>query len=565
MPHLHQQQHVFEGERQMAAVLDSVADIPSSEASPGKRLGEALKSDGQMPEALGRLLDVVGPRSEMVLDSVAEGIRAFEELHGRAPDAGLIGAAIQQAYAATGTLRQDGSQVILDSASTSAASETQSLQANRAIVSFMSLFESAIPFAAYLPTDIGSNEAKMAILTHTAKSNLGGYAMDAVLNGSNIGRTYTSNVRTALFPTAISSPVTRKCTARNNPVGTAGDLFGLHCDQSLPGVPVNRGQSLVIVNGLVVAEEGRNPSGATSQMNGTFNLGGVEYTIAASVAPDSGEATISSITPALPNGTEVLIETCINYTKAPALAPEIGVGIQVYSLFADVERVLTSTDIDAQTQAIRELNIDMSSQQLRAARAQQTMERYYRALRMASAASKNTVLEHDFEMATRHSALVRAEIWRDFGPTLSKASQRIAENTADYGAGFAYVDRSVTAELMGLPSTMFTPSGMRDSAGIWRVGRLMDMVDVYSLPDGTGVLGGNAAAGEHEMLVIGRGSDVGRAPVVMGDAVPPMLMDLAMNKDFSANRGIYTRSFTKRNPHRASALGCARINLTGLI
>jgi hypothetical protein len=168
-------------------------------------------------------------------------------------------------------------------------------------------------------------------------------------------------------------------------------------------------------------------------------------------------------------------------------------------------------------------------------------------------------------MDGRSSALLRSQIWQDFGPTLSAASQVIAEKTMDYGAEFAYVDRRITAELQGLPSTMFEPSGQRPTSGIWRVGRLMNLVDVYSVPDGTGMLTGDPVAGEHEMLLIGRGSDPGRAPVVLGDAVPTMLMDLAVNKDFGTGRGMYARNFTKRNPHQPSALGCARINITGLI
>jgi hypothetical protein len=557
-------QQVFEGERQMAHVLDSVGSIPPSESNPGQRLSEILKSDGAMPEALGQLLDRVGDKSAVVLDSIAEGVRAYEDMHGSRPDASLMAAAIQQANSACFNHRADGTYVVLDSAASSSASDTQSLQANRAVVSMLNLFETAIPFAAYLPTDISSNEATLAILNHTAKSALGGYQADEMINGSRIGRAYASNKRSLKFP-AGAAGVTLKCTARNNPPGTVGDMFGLHCNQSMTGVPINRGQTIIVVNGLVAAQEGRNPTGSTSPLNGTVKLRGTEYTVSASVAPDTGEVTLNAITPSLPDGVEVIAEVSINFTKAPALAPEIGVGIETFSLFASVDRMLTSTDIDARTQAIRELNIDIASQQLRAARAQQAMERYYRALSMAYAVSANTVLTHEFDMASRSSALVRAQIWQDFGPTLSAASQMVAEVTMDYGAEFAYVDRRVTAELQGLPSTMFEPSGQRPSAGIWRVGRLNSMVDVYSIPDGTGLLTGDAAAGEHEMLLIGRGSDPGRAPVVLGDAVPTMLLDLATNKDFNTNRGLYARNFTERNPHTPSAMGCARINITGLV
>lgn len=559
-------QQVFEGERQMAVVLDSVEAIPSSEANPGQALGEAIKS--HMPEALGSLLERVGGDSELVLDSVVEGVRAYQDAHGRMPDAGLMRAGIQQFGAHMVGFTPDASggfTPVLDSVATSSTSETTSLQVNRAITSMLGLFESAIPFAAYLPFDIGSNQALLAIMTHTANSSIGGYTAGDMLNGSRLGRPYGSNSRAVRFPTLIPAPVTLKCTARNNAAGTSGDAFGSFCDQSLPGVPINRGQTIITVNGLVAAEEGSNANGATSPMSGTIKLGSVEYTISAATAPDAGTVTINSINPDLPAGAVVEAEVFINYTKAPGLTPEVGINVQTWRLTAGTERILTSTDIDAQTQLIRELNIDAASQQLRAARSQLSMERYFRALKMAYDVSSNTVLTHEFDMAVRSGALLRNQIWQDFGPTLSAVSQIIAEKTMDYGAEFAYVDRRVTAELQGLPSTMFQQSGQRPSAGIWRVGRLFNMVDVYSIPDGTGMLTGDPAAGVHEMLLIGRGSDPGRAPVVLGDAVPTMLMDLAVNKDFVTSRGMYARNFTKRNPHQPSALGCARINITGLV
>ncbi|MOA09144.1 hypothetical protein D3C78_1289540 [compost metagenome] len=65
-------------------------------------------------------------------------------------------------------------------------------------------------------------------------------------------------------------------------------------------------------------------------------------------------------------------------------------------------------------------------------------------------------------------------------------------------------------------------------------------------------------------MCVGRATDVTRNPFVLGDAVAPTVIPLAVNADLKTGAGFYARNFTAVNPHQASAMGCALINVTNL-
>ncbi len=117
--------------------------------------------------------------------------------------------------------------------------------------------------------------------------------------------------------------------------------------------------------------------------------------------------------------------------------------------------------------------------------------------------------------------------------------------------------------MQSLPSNMFTPSGIPARPGIYRIGRLFGRFEVYYTPKGVPewIDGGHQAA---SVLCIGRATDVTRNPFVLGDAVAPSVIPLAVNADLKTGAGFYARNFTAVNPHRQSSLGCAMINLINL-
>jgi hypothetical protein len=68
-----------------------------------------------------------------------------------------------------------------------------------------------------------------------------------------------------------------------------------------------------------------------------------------------------------------------------------------------------------------------------------------------------------------------------------------------------------------------------------------------------------------QILCVGRATDAARNPIVMGDAVPPTMMPLAVGADLRTGSGFYARTFTELNPHAPSAMGAAIIDITNLI
>ena len=70
----------------------------------------------------------------------------------------------------------------MDSA-TSMHHDPISLQPNRAVVAILSAAGEPIPFAHYLPADIGSNQAILAIMNHRAGNTFGAYEQDGLMDG----------------------------------------------------------------------------------------------------------------------------------------------------------------------------------------------------------------------------------------------------------------------------------------------------------------------------------------------------------------------------------------------
>ena len=113
--------------------------------------------------------------------------------------------------------------------------------------------------------------------------------------------------------------------------------------------------------------------------------------------------------------------------------------------------------------------------------------------------------------------------------------------------------------MAGLPNDIFMPSGVTTSPGIYRVGTLFGRFEVYFTPR---IVTETATSGQ--ILCVGRATDAARNPIVMGDAVPPTMMPLAVGADLRTGSGFYARTFTDLNPHAPSAMGAAIINVTNL-
>jgi hypothetical protein len=489
-----------------------------------------------------------------LLDAVITGARTFEREHGRPVDPVMYSLALDRVLMSG----QDPRALLdkgfrLDNA-TNLAHDQFSLQPAMAISAIMGLFSDVHPQAAYLPTDTSSNEARLLITTHHAEDNWGDYASGSSLNGTASGGSYfigqrvldLGNAGGAAFPAFT-------VTARNNVAYNA---------VTNPGVPVLRGRSMVRVNGLPCAYEATTTAYSGTGANtfsGSVTIAAVSYAITGTINTDTGAGTLT-FAPALPAGNRVQFVAYVNYEKAPALAPSVGMNVELYKLYAHASRGNTIVTIDASTQIAQEAGLDARGQMLMALRSQFAAERFYLLHNALKSIAETRTYTWDFDYTTQIAQKDLSQIWKNLCPVIEQASQSIAESTMDHGADTVFMTGKLAFQAAGLPRDVFEPSGISNRPGPFRLGKFMGKYDFWYMPRGLTETGGVTS----EMLVSGRGSSVARNPVVMGDAVPPMVIPVAVNSDMNAGDAFYTRSFAEVNPHTVSANAAVKINVINM-
>lgn len=555
-----------QGTAALGAFIHTVASAQRESAgSAAKTLLDSVKNESgtSLPPAFDALMGVVNDKDSIrILDSVARGVQIYQAEHGCLPTGDLLEAALQQGVSAFKMIGENG-RSLLDGVSNSASSghsDPTSLQPNRAVVAILSTMAEAIPFASYLPVDIGSNQAKLAILTHVAATTYGDYVAGAVMDGIAGGMVFASSARKARIDHSGNAPYSTKITATNLP-GDPGK-----CDPAGASVPILRGRTIVYVMGQVAAIDAQSGAGATSAISGTVTVPNpannnqpITYTIAGAATLATGAITLTSVTPDFTAGTSVVVESIVDYENAPALIPSVGVRADTYDIMANPWRVMTSATIDTVTQMRQELGLDANSEAIMAMRSQISAERHYNALDKVYELGMGCPKSVDFQWAARSPEMVRAEIWQDLQAELGVVDQEMAERTMDHGVTHIYVGKFLASIMQSLPSTMFETSGISARPGIYRVGRLFGKYEVYYSPRIVSETNTTAT-----LVCVGRGSNVAQCPIVLGDAVSPTFLDLNMLSDLKRQSAIYARDFTVVNPHAPSSLGCAVITITNL-
>lgn len=507
----------------------------------------------KVPDTLQTVLDEAkgDDAAALVTRAVLDGVSVYEAQHGTPAPADVIELALHSAYATTEAARRKFS---LDSA-TSAHHDQISLQPNRAVVAILAALGEAIPFAHYLPADIGSNEARLAIMTHQAGNTFGSYAQGALLDGVDSGDAYISSSRVHTSMPAAAGETT--------PGAVAGKITAIQatadtCDQNAAALKLLRGRSIVYVDGRVAAREVDSAGSGNSAVSGTIIVAGTSYAIGGTINTDTGVYALTT-TPPLPATVPVVVEGFIDFERAPELTPTIISAVNTFSLFAKPWRVTTHQTIDSRTQMANELGLDPYSESVIAIQAQFANERHYDVLRKGVRLAALNTATFNFGAAQAHVDSGRFGVWPELAYPLSVVSQKMAEDTMNHGVTHLYVTKRVAAQFLGLPSTLFQPSGIAPRPGIYRLGRLFGQYDVYYTPKGL-----NETAISAQILAVGRATDVTRNPVVLGDAVPPTVIPLAVNADLRQGAGFYARNFTAVNPHDPSARGFALINVTNM-
>lgn len=505
----------------------------------------------KVPEKLKIVLDEADDKTAaMVTRAIFDGANTYERMHGAPAPADLLEQAIHLAYGTSNEARR----AMLDSASSN-ASDPLSLQPNRAVVAILTTLSEAIPFAHYLPADIQSNEAKLAIMTHQAGKDYGRYTQGALMDGAFSGDTYISSSREHKCEIVLNAGnPTGAITGKLTSIQTDGDT----CNPAAPEVKLLRGRSLVYVNGLIAAREVSGTGTGPSVVSGQTSIAGTVHQISGTVHPDTGDIALVS-TPPMAATNSVVVEGFIDYERAPELTPSIVTAVDTFQLFAKPWRVTTHQTIDSRTQMANELGLDPYSEGVIGIQAQFANERHYEVLRKAKRLAKQNTDTFNFNWTNAGDFKVRADVWRDFGSVLGAASQRMAIATLNHGITHLYVGEKIAAQLSSLQNDIWEPSGIVERPGIFRLGRLFGRYDVYYTPKEV-----TESADAAEILCVGRATDVTRNPFVLGDAVAPTVIPLAVNADMKTGAAFYARNFTAVNPHQPSAMGCALITVTDL-
>lgn len=552
-----------------ANFLDGVGEMAKAGKSAGDIAAEALSARSGAPEDLRYMLDSVKSKvaangqkeADRIMDSVLMGAKHYEREHGRKPTGDVVAAAVQQGLAAFRGIDPETGNPLLDSAgiansASSAGHDPISLQANRAVTSVFSLFAEAIPFAGYLPFDIGSNQAKLMMTRNVASSAFGDYQAGATINGVNGGGNYASSARTVRFTTTGSAPYAAKFSRQN--LASAPGI----CDPAADGVPVFRGRTIIYVNGMPAGRDQSGGAAANSPFTATANVGGTDYALVGTVTVATGAISITSISPAAPStGFEVTARGFIDYEKASSLTPSFGVITDTYDLFATPWRADLAVSIDSDTQHRNEAGLDPFAVALQGLRNNQALERHYAALAMVQRIGDNYAETYDFEWAARNQDMTRARAFQDFHAFLHTVDQKMANRTMDHGSSHWYVDKWMAGILKSLPPDVFTPSGVAVRPGIYRIGRLASGHEFYYTPR---LLSEDPTRATSKMIGVGRASDVACNPIQCGDAVAPTYLDQGMLKDMNRRAGVYARDFTEVNPNPVCASGCVTVTMTNL-
>jgi hypothetical protein len=545
--------------KQVADFIDS-----AKEHSAGQRMtldsaadfgGEIERHNVALPKSLREIMDRFGDGEQAqkakshILKAVFDSVSTYESEHGVNAPADVVEQALHNAQS-----------IMLDSvSSTTDAHQPLSLQANSAIVAILSVVgEMSIPFAHYAPADRKSNEAKIGILATHANSNFGGYSANDTMVGINSGMPFMDSTRIHTC-NAVAGTGNATATGKLTIKQTEFEV----CDPAADSVPVLPGRCRVYVEGSIVAAEISSEGGTDSRIAGTFSLKddpATTYTLAGSINCNNGVFSLV-FTPGLDSLVDVVVESFIDFEVAPALIPAFGAKVTVKSVFAHPARAQASISKDSMTQMKNELGLDGFSEMLLAFNIQYANERYYRALVMARRLGILSPYSFNLDFSAKTTQRTRSDMWRDFGAILMAASQTMSNRTLGYGISHLYVGINVASHMYELPRDIWQPSGIKARPGVFRLGRLFGLYDVYYTPKVVQESEDGTAA---EILAIGRSYEVANNSIVVGDAVAPHIEDLGKKAELAKGAAFYSRSYTELNPHKHTNNAFCVFNITNM-
>jgi uncharacterized Zn-binding protein involved in type VI secretion len=532
--------------------------------------------------ALRPLLDRMPHDSQRhaLFDSIKSGVEIYAAQHGRKPGADVLnyalGIVFQDSFNPLAVKNATShsslaNQPLLDSAS-SAHHDNYSLMPNQIIAAVLGVFDTAIPFAQYVPVNIGSNEALIAPISFSAANSVGNRATGDSLTGINAGAMAMGSERVIdlKVPAAGGTgPFTATVTAQFGKRGTATEFTPAAVSATNYITPLLRGRAYVTVNGIPVARESSQNGSGNSALAGTATLmvAGVptSFAITGTVNDATGDISVSSA-PALPANTKLHATVYVDFeNKANAsVVPMVKVDATRYSIFASPAHGAVDITQSARTQFSNELGLDPRAQALVGLRTEYSISRLITALNKMSLVASSNSTTYDFDFASQKQQKNRAQIMVDFCVKIAGESQKMANRSGDQGITHIFVTGIMRDMFLGMEAGLFVSSGVTDTAGIYRLGTLQGKYEVYYSPT---VLKDTSAAGgaTSTVLCIGRGSNPVFAPILVGDAVAPMLFQASTTASGTATDGFYARTFTEINPDPRFAGNACEIVVSNLL
>lgn len=526
-----------------SVLASSIKKGVALDSATGSDVASEMQSrSGELPEGMAKIFDSVSSDDQgRVLAALSSGLHEYQSQHGVNVPPDVVHQALHNGAAA------------LDSATSSSEhSNNRSLNPDPVIVAIHSTLVAAIPFAHYAPAN-KSGEAKIGILRHVAGSDAGMYRAGDSIDGVAGGEAYLTQTRAHKVVTSTdgsnsvaSGKITMLMTDRDT------------CDQNAAGVKVRRGRAEVFYQGVPVAQEVSAEGVSDSVISGRFTVGAQVVTLSGSINPDNGEFALS-ISPTVPDGTELLVETQIDVEADETLIPLIGTEVSVKSLYAASWTARARTTKDSQNQMQNELNVDPIQASTLAINAQLANERHHLLLQKAIRLAKATNREFDLDYEARKANMTIKDMWRDLMPVLAACTQTTSEATNSSGMHYVYIGPKMLPFFRGLPSDLFQFSGLTQQPGIHRIGRLSNGMEVYYTPKGLSET--NTAA---ELLVLSRSNEVARAAFVLGDVNSPVMEETAKGASLAAGVAMHCNNYTTLNPHRETLNAAIMVNIINM-
>ena len=404
-------------------------------------------------------------------------------------------------------------------------------------------------FVSFLPAN-PSGEAVLGVVTHTSGSTYGAYKAGDSIDGQFGGKAlFTPRREHILSLNAVaaagSTPAHTACSGRLSAIQEQPGV----CKQSPAPeeiVPFLNSRAEVYVNGVraAVAPAGTPASNGVEPISGQANISGTDYLVSGSWNFKTGEIATLTVTPQLPNGSQVVLRGVINWAdEGRPPMPTVGTAYRTFTLWADESRFKVTAAASA-TDQFAEIGLTPIAEAQMAALRQVGLEAHYEALDMMwLAANAVTPLSYDMAYATRSAQLTRNTILSDIGPVVVAVDQDMISATNDHGSSHVYVGQRMAGIFTSMPPEMFIPSGLPAAPGLHWIGTWMGK-KVYLDPR----ISATETASTSKMLFVGAGSQPALSPVLCGSVSGPVAEELGKNESMAQTIAFRQRSFASRNP-----------------